>query len=129
MFRKLGDSLRRFLAGRYGSDPLNRFLIYVALGCLLLGALGGNYLAPWLSIFNLIAYIPLLWGIVRMFSRNFAARRRENTAYLRFWTRMKDRQNCYFNCPRCGQTVRVPRGKGRISIRCPKCSERFEKKT
>lgn len=129
MFRKIGDALRRFFSGRYGTDPLNRFLLYAALGCLLLGWLGGKYLATWMSVFNVLAYVPLIWCIVRMYSRNFAARRRENAAYMRFWTRLKDRQNCYFRCPRCNQTVRVPRGKGRISIRCPKCGERFEKKT
>ena len=90
-------------------------MLDVALGCLLLGWLGGKYLATWMSVFNVLAYVPLIWCIVRMYSRNFAARRRENAAYMRFWTRLKDRQNRYFRCPRCNQTVRVPRGKGRSS--------------
>lgn len=129
MFRKMGDGLRRFFAGRYGNDQLNRVLLYAALACLLVGWLGGRYLAAWLSLFNALAYVPLIWCIVRMYSRNFAARRRENAAYLRLCTRLKDRHNRYYKCPRCGQTVRVPRGKGRICIRCPKCGERFEKTT
>ena len=91
MFRKIGDALRRFFSGRYGTDPLNRFLLYVALGCLLLGWLGGKYLAAWMSVFNVLAYVPLIWCIVRMYSRNFAARRRENAAYMRFWTRSDSR--------------------------------------
>ena len=43
--------------------------------------------------------------------------------------RVKDRRNRYFLCPRCRQTVRVPRGKGRILITCPKCKEKFQRKT
>ena len=129
MFRKIGDALRRFFSGRYGTDPLNRFLLYVALGCLLLGWLGGKYLATWMSVFNVLAYVPLIWCIVRMYSRNVEARRRENARWIGFCNRVKDRDNRYFKCPRCRQMVRVPRGKGTINIRCPKCGERFLKKT
>ena len=129
MFRKIGDALRRFFSGRYGTDPLHRFLLYVALGCLLLGWLGGKYLATWMSVFNVLAYVPLIWCIVRMYSRNVEARRRENARWIGFCNRVKDRDNRYFKCPRCRQMVRVPRGKGTINIRCPKCGERFLKKT
>ena len=34
-----------------------------------------------------------------------------------------------YRCPSCGQKVRVPRGKGRISIHCPKCQRDFIKRT
>ena len=55
---------------------------------------------------------------------------REN--YRRFCAaldRVKDRQHRYYQCPRCHQSVRVPRGKGKIAITCPKCSERFVRKS
>ena len=58
-----------------------------------------------------------------------AARQREAAAYNRFKKFFTDRQNRYYGCPSCGQTVRVPRKKGRISIKCPRCGQRFEKKT
>ena len=35
----------------------------------------------------------------------------------------------YFSCPKCRQSVRVPKGKGKIAISCPKCREKFIKKT
>ena len=35
----------------------------------------------------------------------------------------------YYICKSCHQQIRVPKGKGRIEIRCPKCNERFIKKT
>ena len=129
MFRKLGDALRRFMYGRYGTDKLNMALLGATLVLLLLGGLGGKYLAPWLSVLNLLAYVPLIWSIFRAYSRNIEGRRRENTAFLRFFTCLKDRKNRYFTCPRCKQVVRVPRGRGRINIRCPRCGEQFIKKT
>ena len=129
MFRKLGDALRRFMYGRYGTDMLNKWLLIAGIALMLMGNLGSKYLASWLSMLNLIAYIPLVWGIFRMYSRNIDARRRENAGFMRLRNRLFDRQNRYFSCPRCKQVVRVPRGKGTISIRCPKCRESFIKKT
>ena len=43
--------------------------------------------------------------------------------------RLKDREHRYFDCPKCRQLVRVPRGKGKIAITCPRCREKFVKKT
>ena len=128
MFRKIGDGLRRFMAGRYGSDRLNQCLLGAAFVLLLISAIGGRQV-QWMSMLSLLAYVPLIWSMFRMYSRNIEARRRENAAFQRFFTRLRDRQNRYFTCPRCRQVVRVPRGKGRINIRCPKCGEQFIKKT
>ena len=128
MFRKIGDGLRRFMAGRYGSDRLNQCLLGAAFVLILISAIGGRQV-QWMSMLSLLAYVPLIWSMFRMYSRNIEARRRENAAFQRFFTRLRDRQNRYFTCPRCRQVVRVPRGKGRINIRCPKCGEQFIKKT
>ena len=128
MFRRIGDWFRNFMIGRYGSDKLNSYLLGAGIVLMLIGSfLGGKFaLASWCS---LVAYIPLLWCIFRMYSRNIEARRRENAAFLNFFAHLKDKDHRYFRCPRCHQTVRVPRGRGKISIRCPKCSERFIKTT
>ena len=128
MFRKIGDALRRFMSGRYGMDKLNNWLLGGTFVLILLGWIGGK-LVPWMSVFGLLAYIPLVWSVFRTYSRNIEARRKENAAFLRRLNQLKDRNNRYFRCPRCRQTVRVPRGKGRINIRCPKCGEQFIKKT
>ena len=117
MFRKIGDGLRRFMAGRYGSDRLNQCLLGAAFVLLLISAIGGRQV-QWMSMLSLLAYVPLIWSMFRMYSRNIEARRRENAAFQR-----------YFRCPGCRQVVRVPRGKGKINIRCPKCSRQFIKKT
>ena len=128
MFRKIGDGLRRFMAGRYGSDRLNQCLLGAALVLILISAIGGRWV-QWMSVLSLLAYIPLIWSIYRMYSRNIEARRRENTAFLRFFSRLTDKQYRYFRCPGRRQVVRVPRGKGKINIRCPKCSRQFIKRT
>lgn len=128
MFRKLGDALRRFMYGRYGTDSLNKALLIVALVLMFLAIVGGRFV-PWLSLAGTLAYVPLVYSIFRMYSRNIEKRRRENAAWQRFLLPLKDRNNRYFKCPKCRQTVRVPRGKGKINIRCPKCNERFIKTT
>ncbi len=129
MFRKFGDAFRRFMYGRYGTDGLNGALLMAALVLILLGWIGEKWIAPWMSVLNILAYVPLVWSITRMYSRNIAARRRENAAWMQFLNRLKDRTHRYFRCPRCRQKVRVPKGKGKINIRCPKCGEQFIKKT
>ena len=128
MFRRIGDWFRNFMIGRYGSDKLNTYLLGAGVVLMLIGAIfGGKFLlASWCS---LLSYVPLIWCIFRMYSKNIEARRRENAAFVTYFNRMKDKEHRYFRCPRCRQTVRVPRGRGKINIRCPKCSERFIKTT
>ena len=130
-FRVLGAKLsagwRHFMQGRYGGDKLNIALVWVAFGAYLLSLfvpLAGIKLALLLVYYGL-----LIWAIFRMLSRNTYKRYQENRKYLRLIDRIKDRQHKYFDCPRCRQQVRVPRGKGKISITCPKCKEKFVKKT
>lgn len=120
--------MRRFMYGRYGTDHLNQAMVIAALVLVVLGWLG-SLLTPWLSILSWIAYIPLVWSLVRMFSRNIDKRRRQNAQYLRFREALRDKEHRYYRCPRCKQAVRVPRGRGRINIRCPKCGGQFMKKT
>jgi ribokinase len=69
------------------------------------------------------------WAVFRSLSRNTYARYQENRKFLQFFEKIKDRDHRYFDCPRCRQTTRVPRGKGKIAITCPKCKERFIRKT
>lgn len=128
MFRRIGDWFRNFMLGRYGSDKLSvALLIFGVVLMVLASVFGGRH--PWVNSLNAVAYIPLFWCIFRMYSRNLEARRRENAAFVGFFKHLKDRQHRYFRCPRCRQQVRVPRGRGKINIRCPKCSEQFIRKT
>ena len=124
MFRRIGDWFRNFMLGRYGSDKLNGALLLTGVLLMVLGSIFKK-----LAFLTLLAYLPLIWCIFRMYSRNLEARRRENAAFLNFFAHLKDREHRYYRCPRCKQTVRVPRGRGKINIRCPKCSERFIRKS
>ena len=124
MFRRLGDWFRTFMYGRYGSDKLNFLLLCIGLVISLLSSLIQE-----LAILSIFSTVLLFWCLFRMFSRNIAARQREAAAYNRFRKFFTDRHNRYFSCPSCDQMCRVPRGKGKISIKCPRCGQRFEKKT
>ena len=124
MFRKIGQAMRQFMTGRYGgADQLNMTVLVI---CLILILAGSIFKLPWLT---LLAYIPTGWTLYRCFSKNPYKRYEENRCFLQFWDRLKDRQHRYYKCPKCRQQVRVPRGKGKIYITCPKCQEKFIKKT
>lgn len=124
---RIVSGMRRFMVGRYGSDKLNTALLMTGVVICLISAI-----VPF-AILKLIAmalcYGLMFWAISRMLSRNTYKRYQENRKYLQFIERIKDRQHRYYDCPRCRQQVRVPRGKGKISITCPKCKEKFIRKT
>ncbi|MBE6947667.1 MAG: hypothetical protein E7454_05400 [Ruminococcaceae bacterium] len=121
------QALQRFMMGRYGTDKLNMWI------------LGGGLVLCLVSLFIPFPYVRLsltlgsygLMGLAiwRTFSRNTYKRYQENRRFLLFLNRIKDRKHRYFTCPKCRQPVRVPRGKGKIMISCPKCKEKFPGKS
>lgn len=125
---------QRFMSGRYGYDRFNRFLSIASLVLFVAGLLFSPLLY-WLGI------LTLGYCYFRMLSRNIQKRYQENAKYMALenkaagWfstrrVRFKQRgQYRYFRCPHCRQELRVPRGKGRISITCPKCGTQFVKKS
>ena len=119
--------LRRFMEGRYGNDKLNNGILGVAVFFVILALFIRNPLID--LIVHGIAYVLMFWVIFRSLSRNTYKRYQENRRYLQFFGRMKDRDHRYFDCPKCRQMVRVPRGKGRIAISCPRCQEKFVRKS
>ncbi len=124
---RIRNFLRHFMLGRYGTDKLNMAILCAGVVC---SALTLLLRWPLLSlILTVTAYGLMIIAIFRMLSRNTYKRYQENKRYLRLLERLKDREHKYFDCPRCRQPVRVPRGKGKISITCPKCKEKFIKKT
>ena len=124
---KLKMGLQKFMAGRYGTDKLNtRILILGLIFCVVSMFLPAGW--PVL-VLTTMAYICSFLVIYRSFSRKTYKRYLENRRYLDLVARIKDREHRYFACPKCRQSVRVPRGKGKISITCPKCREKFIKKT
>ncbi len=127
IFQKIGAAFRRFMAGRYGTDKLNMTILTVGV-VLSISSLFVPVGTVKL-IMMLLCYGLMFWAIFRMLSRQTYKRYQENRKYLQMLERFRDREHRYYDCPRCRQQVRVPRGKGKISITCPKCKEKFTKKT
>ena len=124
---KMAAGLRSFMAGRYGTDRLNMVILCSGLGASILSVLVP--VPPFNLVFWALSYALMIWAIFRSLSRNTYKRYQENRKFLQIFDRLKDRQHRYFDCPKCRQMVRVPRGKGKISITCPRCREKFIKKT
>lgn len=129
------NRFRAFMMGRYGADQLTMGILVVSV----ILNIGLRFVpVPYLSFLPLLL---LIWGIYRMMSKNIVRRQMENQKFLNgFWypisgffrkirRRKADKQSRYFRCPFCKQEIRVPRGKGKIKISCPKCGNKFIKKT
>lgn len=124
---KLSYALRHFMDGRYGNDKLNMVILTAGVIFCFLPLLFRA--APVVLIFTPLSYVCVGWAVFRCLSRNTYKRYQENRKFLLFLDKLKDREHKYFDCPRCRQPVRVPRGKGKISITCPKCGEKFIRKS
>ncbi|NLW66072.1 MAG: hypothetical protein GXY26_07535 [Clostridiales bacterium] len=132
------QKLAKFMYGRNGSDELSKLLSIVAVILLIISMYCGTAVR---STLFLVAVSAIIYTYFRVFSKNTAARRRENAKYLEQKRRVKSRfrlrrdmwkqrkEYKFFKCPSCGATLRVPKGKGRIRIVCKKCGTAFEKKT
>jgi len=121
--------LHRFMIGRYGPDHLGIAMIIIAFILSLLNIL------LWHTPLLYISYFVFILTIYRMLSRNIPRRRAENDKFIKFYwpVRMKiknliqkikdKRKYRYYKCPTCKTKLRVPKGKGKIRITCPKCWE------
>ncbi len=127
--------LRKMMYGRYGSDQLGMALIIFSIALTIV-----SYFLP-VPFLGYLSLIPLIFCVYRMFSKNIGKRQKENLRFLQFWhgvktrfkgffARVRDKRYYrYFSCPNCRQKVRVPKGKGKINITCPKCNEKFIRKS
>ena len=129
------EKLRQFMIGRYGTDGLNQFLSIASLVLLLIAIISR------VNLFTYLGVALLIFCYYRTFSRNISKRTEEN---YKFYT-LKDRVDNkfkgwkeqwanrkvyhYYRCPQCRQKLRVPRGRGRIQISCPRCGTQFIKKS
>ena len=126
-FDRMRQGLQRFMAGRYGTDKLNTVILTTGVILCLVAMLIPSDVVK--LICTVLSYVLMILAIFRTMSRNTYKRYRENRRFLMLLDRVKDKQHRYFDCPKCRQPVRVPRGKGKIAITCPKCREKFVRKT
>lgn len=132
------EKLAKLMYGRYGVDQLGRSMLIFALVLCVLSLFVPRRFS---GIIYYISLILIILMYIRMFSKNIQKRYQENNKYLslkasflRKFQREKEifsqrRFYHFYRCPRCRQRIRIPRGKGRIEIRCPKCSQTFIKKS
>ncbi|MGN0298033.1 MAG: hypothetical protein ACI4C1_02420 [Lachnospiraceae bacterium] len=125
----------RFMQGRYGNDQLNNFTLIAMLILIVL-----SWITNW-GLFYTLALVLLIWSYFRMLSRNIPKRQAENQKFLQIWNKvttplnkekyyMEQRKTHHiYSCPNCKQKIRIPKGKGKIQITCPKCKHQFIKKS
>lgn len=125
--------LRNFMYGRYGVDKFGNFLFitYIVLFVISL----------FVPIISILCYAVIIYTLFRMFSKQGYKRRMENEWFLartagirKFFNRQKNKwkyrkTHKYLKCPHCHQYLRVPKGKGNITITCPTCHQQFDKRT
>ena len=133
-FYRLSMKYRQFMIGRYGSDELNLFLVFIALALLILSRL------PYMLFMYFVSFAILIYALFRMYSRNIAKRYEEKTKFLKIknkitsWKRIKSeahrnrKTHKYFRCKKCKASIRVPKGVGKIEVSCPKCRHKVIKK-
>lgn len=131
------EKFARFMAGRHGTDRLNQFMLIVLLVCAVINMFIRNgYVSMLLTSWEILLIVFIY---IRMFSRNLTKRYAENQKYLAVENKVRhffgqkkyiqqQRKDYHiYSCPNCKQKIRIPKGKGKVSVRCPKCGTEFVK--
>ena len=142
IFQRMANAMARFMYGRNGVDQLNRALLIFYLIFYFAGSITANVLKSQLmaTIVNTVVNVLMIVILFRMFSKNLYKRRAENQKWVNWWWRIKsnsagakarhaDKEHKYFTCKSCKTICRVPVGKGKIIITCPKCGTQIQAKT
>lgn len=129
------EKVQRFMYGRYGFDELSKVSLMVTIVLMVVSMFTKNRLV------YLISLALLAYSYWRALSKDIGKRQQENQKFLNIryqskvkWSKLKERQQQkkiyrFYKCPGCGQMVRVPKGRGRICITCPKCQGEFIRKS
>lgn len=128
---KLSQKLSRFMYGRYGMDELSKVMIYTSLFLWVVTIVWNN------PVTDAIAIVLLIWSYFRMFSKNISRRYAELQKFEMLKRKVKRmpqtvairKTHHVYRCPKCKQKMKVPRGKGKIEISCPRCRMKFIKKS
>lgn len=127
--------LQKFMLGRYGVDQLSKAMLIFTFILLIISSITGS------DIINAIGILALALTYMRILSRNIDKRYQENMKFLQWlgpirvrlnklFKRLKEHKTYrFYRCTQCNQQLRVPKGKGKIRITCPKCKSSIIKRT
>ena len=137
----LRQDLKEVMSRRCGLDELNNFIMLLGFVFVVIALFSHNW------IFTLIGAVLIVLCYMRVFSKKIEKRKKENDLYMKYMgtvvkkceflklclkmkiKSIRDAEYVYFVCSKCGQIIRIPKGKSKVSIRCPKCSQTFIKRT
>lgn len=123
------------MQGRYGVDELSKLMVYVSFIVILIGSFTKN------PYFNIAGFIIIIYSYSRIFSKNHRLCSAQNLKYMQirdgFLRKISNQiqilklSKSYrvYSCPGCRQLVRIPKGKGKVEVKCPKCGTRFSKRS
>ena len=125
------DKIKKFLNGRYGPDELYRFMLIICLIIIIVNMFINSVILRMLEL--------IIFGLAlhRFLSKKKSKRSKENRRYLQIKDKIKnfliyqkkkynDRNtHIYKKCPKCKQKIRLPLKKGKHTVKCPNCGERF----
>lgn len=126
------DKFARFMDGRYGTDQLYNALIVAAFVLLATNIFLRS------SMIDILVWAVMIWLLFRAFSRNIYKRRMENEKFIKIWNpvkaegsltirRIKEIKTHRFRkCPHCKAVLRLPAKKGKHTVNCPRCHNKFE---
>ncbi len=135
IMNKFKQSLQRFMYGRYGVDQFGQFIFGVAFVVIILNMFFNSV------IFYYGSLLLIIYGYYRAMSKNHSKRYSENMKFLGIKNQLlgkinrekrmfnEKKVNHIYSCPSCKQKIRVPKGKGKIEITCPKCHTKFVKRS
>ena len=129
---KFGDRYIKFMKDRYGIDELYKFLLLICFVLLVINTFIGN------NVIRLFEVLLIVIIFYRYMSKNIKLRKKENDKYLEIKDKIiklfdynkkkyKDRNtHMYKKCPKCKQKIRLPLKKGKHTVKCPNCGNRFD---
>jgi predicted RNA-binding Zn-ribbon protein involved in translation (DUF1610 family) len=129
---KFGDRYIKFMKDRYGIDELYKFLLLICFVLLVINTFISN------NIIRLFEVLLIVIIFYRYMSKNIKLRKKENDKYLEIKDKIiklfdynkkkyTDRNtHMYKKCPKCKQKIRLPLKKGKHTVKCPNCGNKFD---
>ena len=129
---KFGDRYIKFMKDRYGIDELYKFLLLICFVLIVINTFISN------NIIRLFEVLLIVIIFYRYMYKNIKLRKKENDKYLEIKDKIiklfdynkkkyKDRNtHMYKKCPKCKQKIRLPLKKGKHTVKCPNCGNRFD---